>query len=139
MQAAGWSVKRRCRCGQLLAHSSSTLLSVSVCPPTHHPRTHLPTRPQATRRVERVEVNYSRAAKQVDVRSLKELMWHGMHSAAPDGAPPSPDTVLGFQVGECMQGSGSMCASDAAATSTPSAEPAGPLPWLTPAPHSAPL
>jgi hypothetical protein len=50
---------------------------------------------QATRRVERVEVNYSRAAKQVDVRGLKELMWSGMHAAA----PPSPDTVLQFQVG----------------------------------------
>ncbi|EFN54475.1 hypothetical protein CHLNCDRAFT_135132 [Chlorella variabilis] len=50
---------------------------------------------QATRRVERVEVNYSRAAKQVDMRSLKELMWHGMHSV--EGVPPSPDTVLQFQ------------------------------------------
>jgi hypothetical protein len=53
---------------------------------------------QATRRVERVEVNYSRAAKQVDVRSLKELMWRGMHSTLPADAPPSPDTVLQFQV-----------------------------------------
>lgn len=50
---------------------------------------------QATRRVERVEVNYSRAAKQVDVRGLKELMWSGMHATP----PPSPDTVLQFQVG----------------------------------------
>lgn len=35
---------------------------------------------QAAHRVERVEVNYSRAAKQVDVRALKELMWNGMQS-----------------------------------------------------------
>lgn len=35
----------------------------------------------AARRVEKVEVNYSRAAKQVDVKSLKELMWSGMHAA----------------------------------------------------------
>lgn len=48
--------------------------------------------------MERVDVNYSRAAKQVDVRSLKELMWRGMHSTLPADAPPSPDTVLQFQV-----------------------------------------
>lgn len=35
---------------------------------------------QASHRVEKVEVNYSRAAKQVDVRSLKELMWSGIQS-----------------------------------------------------------
>ncbi|KAL4421403.1 hypothetical protein ABPG75_010694 [Micractinium tetrahymenae] len=52
---------------------------------------------KASRKVEKVEVNYSRAAKQVDVRSLKELMWRGLHSAAPPDAPPSPDTVLQFQ------------------------------------------
>ena len=32
----------------------------------------------AARRVEKVEVGYSRAAKQVDVKSLKELMWDGL-------------------------------------------------------------
>ncbi|KAI7835644.1 hypothetical protein COHA_010458 [Chlorella ohadii] len=53
---------------------------------------------EAARKVEKVEVNYSRAAKQVDVRSLKELMWGGIHSVPqPGGAPPSPDTVLEFQ------------------------------------------
>lgn len=35
--------------------------------------------------------------RQVDVRSLKELMWRGLHSTAPPDAPPSPDTVLHFQ------------------------------------------
>ncbi|PSC75846.1 condensin complex subunit 2 [Micractinium conductrix] len=50
---------------------------------------------EAARRVEKVEVNYSRAAKQVDVRSLKELMWRGIH--ATPGGPPSPDAVLQFQ------------------------------------------
>ena len=33
---------------------------------------------EAARKVEHVEVSYSRAAKQVDVRSLKELMWSGL-------------------------------------------------------------
>jgi len=33
----------------------------------------------AARKVEKVDVNYSKAAKQVDVRFLKELMWHGIH------------------------------------------------------------
>jgi len=33
---------------------------------------------EAARKVEKVDVNYSRAAKQVDVRSLKELMWGGI-------------------------------------------------------------
>jgi condensin complex subunit 2 len=35
---------------------------------------------QASHRVEKVEVNYSRAAKQVDVRYLKELMWNGIQT-----------------------------------------------------------
>ena len=35
---------------------------------------------QAAHKVEKVQVNYSRAAKQVDVRSLKELMWAGIQS-----------------------------------------------------------
>ncbi|PRW32517.1 condensin complex subunit 2 [Chlorella sorokiniana] len=53
---------------------------------------------QAARKVEKVEVNYSRAAKQVDVRSLKELIWSGIHAVPqPGGAPPSPDSVLEFQ------------------------------------------
>lgn len=34
----------------------------------------------AARRVEKVEVGYSRAAKQVDVKSLKELMWDGLQN-----------------------------------------------------------
>jgi condensin complex subunit 2 len=34
----------------------------------------------ASHRVEKVEVNYSRAAKQVDVRYLKELMWNGIQT-----------------------------------------------------------
>ena len=38
-------------------------------------------------------------ARQVDVRSLKELMWRGIHSVPqPGAAPPSPDTVLEFKV-----------------------------------------
>jgi len=38
---------------------------------------------------------------QVDVRSLKELMWGGIHSVPqPGGAPPSPDTVLEFQASD---------------------------------------
>lgn len=52
---------------------------------------------EAMRKVDKVEVNYSRAAKQVDVRSLKELMWRGLHSMAPPDAPSSPDSVLHFQ------------------------------------------
>ena len=56
-------------------------------PHTHPPALHLPM--QAARRVDKVEVNYSRAAKQVDVRSLKELMWHGVHSVAAE--PPTGD------------------------------------------------
>ena len=35
---------------------------------------------QASHKVEKVHVNYSRAAKQVDVRSLKELMWNGIQA-----------------------------------------------------------
>ena len=116
-----------------------------ICLPTRPP----PSRLQAARRVEKVEVNYSRAAKQVDVRSLKELMWHGMHSAGPDGAPPSPDTVLGFQVGGHMQaGWRRMSGAAACLPAMPNIvcrNLLGPLPWLTPAlaypcpvPHSAP-
>ena len=34
----------------------------------------------AARQVERVDINYCKAAKQVDVKSLKELMWSGMQA-----------------------------------------------------------
>lgn len=37
---------------------------------------------QAAHKVEKVEVNYSRAAKQVDVKALKELMWSGLNTVA---------------------------------------------------------
>lgn len=37
---------------------------------------------QASHKVEQVEVSYSKAAKQVDVKALKELMWRGINMAA---------------------------------------------------------
>ena len=37
---------------------------------------------QASHKVEQVEVSYCKAAKQVDVKALKELMWRGMTMAA---------------------------------------------------------
>jgi condensin complex subunit 2 len=40
---------------------------------------------QAAHKVEKVEVNYSRAAKQVDVKALKELMWSGLNTVAVGG------------------------------------------------------
>ena len=33
---------------------------------------------EAAHKVEKVEVSYSKAAKQVDVKTLKELMWQGL-------------------------------------------------------------
>jgi condensin complex subunit 2 len=57
---------------------------------------------QASHRVEKVEVNYSRAAKQVDVRYLKELMWNGIQTVvaqhAAHGATKgvSPDDPIEF-------------------------------------------
>jgi len=57
---------------------------------------------QASHRVEKVEVNYSRAAKQVDVRYLKELMWNGIQTVisqhAGDGTTKgdSPDDPIEF-------------------------------------------
>jgi condensin complex subunit 2 len=53
----------------------------------------------AAHRVEKVEVNYSRAAKQVDVRYLKELMWNGIQTvvAQHDGTKGStPEEPIEF-------------------------------------------
>ena len=49
-------------------------------PAAPHPAAVLP-------QVDKVEVNYSRAAKQVDVRSLKELMWRGIQVVLARRAP----------------------------------------------------
>ncbi|KAL4534408.1 hypothetical protein Ndes2437B_g03686 [Nannochloris sp. 'desiccata'] len=57
---------------------------------------------QASHRVEKVEVNYSRAAKQVDVRYLKELMWNGIQTVVAQHAANgmrkgvSPDDPIEF-------------------------------------------
>lgn len=47
---------------------------------------------QAAHKVEKVEVNYSRAAKQVDVKALKELMWSGMNKLV-NNTSKHPDCV----------------------------------------------
>lgn len=39
---------------------------------------------QAARKVNRMEINYSRAAKQVDVRALKQLLWDNIDKLAGD-------------------------------------------------------
>ena len=71
--------------GRSRLHTTAVPSPPPACPP-------LPA--QAARRVDKVEVNYSRAAKQVDVRSLKELMWHGVHSvAAPHAGDADDDTA----------------------------------------------
>lgn len=59
-----------------------------------------PVRPLPGIRVQ-VDINYSRAAKQVDVRVLKELMWAGIHKVAQrlraEGG--DKDVVVPLQVG----------------------------------------
>ena len=46
---------------------------------------------QAAHKVEQVEVSYCKAAKQVDVKSLKELMWRGISIVAGDRAAKGLD------------------------------------------------
>lgn len=55
---------------------------------------------QQGRRIERIEVPYAKAAKQVDVRALKANLWEGLTSLAlSDGTPMKgkPAPVYGFE------------------------------------------
>ncbi|KFM23685.1 Condensin complex subunit 2 [Auxenochlorella protothecoides] len=52
---------------------------------------------QAARQVEKVDIQYARAAKHVDVRALKELMWGGLQRQLAAGHGASPDRPAQLQ------------------------------------------
>ena len=54
---------------------------------------------KASHRIEKVDVNYSRAAKQVDVRGLKELMWNGIQQVMAGALQGQGQAGRGEEVG----------------------------------------
>lgn len=88
-------VQRRPLVFEAVWQGEPTSLTAASCVSWHLPTP--PSTPCLTRPPDPASAHHP-PLPQVDVRSLKELMWRGLHSMAPPDAPSSPDSVLHFQV-----------------------------------------